>query len=293
MTTVGPRDSRRQGFSTLAAVFSSRHEESARTAGAAGGELDVWLLVPPEPPHDVPGHELDAHERLRAGSFRRPLDRRTYVAAHVGLRRVLAVYTGIAPDRVVLAGERHDGDGGRHGRPTVLGAPGAPQFSLSHSHGLALAAVAGVRVGADVQRTPTARTVEACLPALHPAEREELLGLPEDSRPEAFGRLWTRKEAYLKGLGTGLARRPGLDCLGEAALAARPAGWLVGNLPLCAGYVGAVALRGFGDRRVAIRAVPPECLCTVDASVAVDRLGRLEPGVRSVLRDRTAGPRAD
>ncbi|WP_229852018.1 4'-phosphopantetheinyl transferase family protein [Streptomyces roseolus] len=253
--------------------------------------LDVWLLPPPESPRDVPGHELDAVERRRAESFLQPADRRMYLAAHVGLRRVLALYTGIAPARLVIAGELHKGDGGRHGRPRVLRVPGAPQFSLSHSHGLALAAVAHARVGADVQRIPSDTTVEACLPALHPDEREELLAVPAHARAAVFGRLWTRKEAYLKGLGTGLNRAPSLDYLGEGEPAGRPPGWLVGNLPLCEGHVGAVALRGSGTWQVAMRAVPAAYLYAADAGSAVRGLGGIEPGFRTVLRDRSAEPR--
>jgi 4'-phosphopantetheinyl transferase len=137
-------------------------------------------------------------------------------------------------------------------------------------------------VGADVQRLPSPQTAEACLPALHPAEREELGKIPEHERTMAFGRLWTRKEAYLKGLGTGLTRGADLDYLGEAGLAERPTGWVVGNLPLCSTHIAAVALAGAGDRPVAIRAVPTAYLYAPDA---VERLVEMEPGLRSMLRD--------
>ncbi|MCX4610353.1 MULTISPECIES: 4'-phosphopantetheinyl transferase family protein [Streptomyces] len=256
---------------------------TVRRLAVARGELDVWLLPPPDSPRDVPYDELDAYERGRADSYRRPDDRQMYAAAHVGLRRVLAGYTGIEPSRLNLAGERYNGNGERHGRPVVLGVPGgAPQFSLSHSHGLAIVVVAESRVGADVQRLPSPQTAEACLPALHPAEREELGKIPEHERTMAFGRLWTRKEAYLKGLGTGLTRGADLDYLGEAGLAERPTGWVVGNLPLCSTHIAAVALAGTGDRPVAIRAVPTAYLYAPDA---VERLVEMEPGLRSMLRD--------
>ncbi|MEU6222008.1 4'-phosphopantetheinyl transferase superfamily protein [Streptomyces sp. NPDC047022] len=253
-----------------------------RPLAVGRGELDVWLLPPPDSPRDVPGHELDDRERRRAEAYRRPEDRQMYIAAHVGLRRVLAVYTGLAPHRISLGGERHGGGGERHGRPVVLGVPGAPQFSLSHSHGLALVVVAQSRVGADVQRVPSPGTAEVCLPTLHPAERRELSGLREADRTAAFGRLWARKEAYLKGLGTGLARGADRDYLGEGGLAARPPGWMVGNLPLCPTHVGAAALLGSGDRQVVMRAVGAEYLYGLDA---VERLQALPPGLRSMLRD--------
>ncbi|MFJ1752866.1 4'-phosphopantetheinyl transferase family protein [Kitasatospora sp. NPDC088134] len=263
---------------------------TTRSPQGARDPLDIWLLPPPDSPRDIPATELNAYERHRAESYRRSDDRRMYLAAHVGLRRVLAVYTGIDPDRLRLGGERYDGNGARQGRPRVLGVPGAPEFSLSHSHGLALVVISAERVGADVQRLPSPETVAACLPSLHPAERAELDALPEAERPSAFGRLWVRKEAYLKGLGTGLARGADADYLGEAGLAPRPAGWVVGNLPLCLSHIAAVALRGDGDRPIVMRSVPPEYLYA--ARGAVELIGGMPPGLRTVLRADPAAARA-
>ncbi|MDJ0466255.1 4'-phosphopantetheinyl transferase superfamily protein [Streptomyces sp. H27-C3] len=253
------------------------------TAGALAvgrGELDVWLIPPPEASPYVQSGELDGSERRRAAAYRRPGDRLLYIAAHVGLRRILSAYTGIAPGRLAIAGVRHNAEGGRHGRPVILGVPGAPQFSLSHSRGLALLAVARGRVGADVQGMPTAATADACLPALHPAERDELSGIPERDRTRAFCRLWTRKEAYLKGLGTGLARRPSLDYLGESGLGERPEGWAVGDLPLCSSHAGAVAVPGSGGHRIAMRVLPAGLLHAPDA---VERIRGIVPVLRTVL----------
>jgi 4'-phosphopantetheinyl transferase len=254
----------------------------ANVLSVGAGELDLWLMPPPVSPRDVPIGELDERETRRAEAYLTSENQRMYVAAHVGLRRVLAVYTGIEPQLLSIEGERYDGAGGRHGRPRVLGVPGAPQFSLSHSHGLALVVVAESRVGADVQRIPSAATAEACLSALHPAEQTELGRLPRDGRTTAFGRLWTRKEAYLKGLGTGLARGVHLDYLGEYGEGDRPVGWVVGNLPLCGSHVAAVAIIGSGDRRVRVRAVPDTLLY---AREAADRIAGVEPGMHTLLRD--------
>ncbi|MFE2286511.1 4'-phosphopantetheinyl transferase family protein [Streptomyces sp. NPDC059443] len=262
----------------------------ANALSVGEGDLDVWLLPPPDSPRDVPIGELDERELRRAEAYRRPEDQRMYAAAHVGLRRVLAVYTGIPPRLLSIAGERYDGAGGRNGRPRVLGVPGAPQFSLSHSHGLALVAIAETRVGADVQRIPSAGTAAACLPALHPAEQEELKELREEDRTVAFGRLWTRKEAYLKGLGTGLARGTYLDYLGEHRDGDRPGGWVVGNLPLCEGHVAAVAVLGDGDHRIVMRSVPDTLLYAPEAA---DRVAGVEPGLYTVLRDKRRAAREE
>ncbi|MEU6731728.1 4'-phosphopantetheinyl transferase superfamily protein [Streptomyces physcomitrii] len=181
---------------------------------------------------------LGPEERRRARLFRRPADRRQYESAHLVLRRLLADHTGLAPERLEFGRE-----GGRRGKPRLLGSPVPVHFSLSHSHGLVAIALAADPVGVDVQRVPGARTVERCLPSLHPAERAELTALPESERPDAFALLWTRKEAYLKGLGTGLARPLAADYLGSGGLAARPPDWTVHNTAARPGHAAAAALR--------------------------------------------------
>nr|AAO65355.1 JadM phosphopantetheinyl transferase-like protein [Streptomyces murayamaensis] len=180
---------------------------------------------------------LDELEAARAATFVHDRDRRQYVAAHATLRRVLAEYTGHEPSRVPLGRAE-----GPYGKPQLIGSPVPLHFNLSHSHGLIAIGVAADPVGVDVQRVPSPEAVEVVLPRLHPREREELRALPASERPEAFARLWTRKEAYLKGLGTGLTRSPAADYLGETA-AARPAGWTVRNVPVQPGYAAAAALR--------------------------------------------------
>ncbi|MDH6137083.1 4'-phosphopantetheinyl transferase [Kitasatospora sp. MAA4] len=248
-------------------------------------ELDLWFLGPPEEderPRALALDELDDAERKRAAGFVRPLDRVQYVAAHIALRRLLSVYTGVAPDKVRLGRDACPGCGGPHGRPIVLDAPGAPHFSLSHSHGLVLIAVSSIPVGVDVQRVPSVETAEICMTSLHPEEREELGSLTEEERSFAFGRLWTRKEAYLKGLGTGLTRGAGTDYLGEhGSSGIRPGGWTVRNLPACPSHIAAAALPTGEDRRASVRGLPADLLYSKDAS---EEIASAKAVVRTVLR---------
>jgi 4'-phosphopantetheinyl transferase len=216
------------------------------------GVVELWLLAEAssrtvhEP---VAGYGiLDDAELSRARSFPTPGGRRRYVQAHVALRTVLARYTGQAPADLRFARE------GSHGRPVLRDAP-LPRFSLSHSHGLVAVAVAARAVGVDVQRMCPPATVEACLPRLHPAERDEVGRLSGDRRVAAFCRLWARKEAYLKALGTGLFRPPRADYLGDGDRAARPAGWSVRDVPAPDGYAAATALRGDVPHGVTVRHV--------------------------------------
>lgn len=198
------------------------------------------LPAPGEPSRPPAPDCLDAEERARAAGFADPRARLRYVIAHVALREVLAQYTGTDAARLRFGRDRPGGVGrGPGGRPVLLGFPEGPHFSLSHSHDLIVIAVAAVPVGVDVQRMPRSGTVDALLPRLHPAEREALLRVPRAARAVAFARLWTRKEAYLKGLGTGLARGLATDCLLDGT---QPAGWHVRALAAPPGYAAATAV---------------------------------------------------
>lgn len=89
-----------------------------------------------------------------------------------------------------------------NGKPMLSAHPGI-HFSLSHSGKLAVCAVSGQNVGADVEawQQIEGQTAEMCFTAV------ELEWLKVQQRADqAFARLWTRKESYLKMLGTGLSQ---------------------------------------------------------------------------------------
>ncbi|WP_234021798.1 4'-phosphopantetheinyl transferase family protein [Streptomyces sp. 351MFTsu5.1] len=230
-------------------------------------ELSLWLLRSPLPGSAAAARlavrELDAAEARRAELFVRPVDRVQYLSAHIALRRILAAATGFPPERLLLGPERGSARSPRTGRPVLRDPPVPLHFSLSHSHGLILIGTAASAVGVDVQRTPASEAVQVCGPALHPAEWRELLALPEEFRPASFARLWTRKEAYLKGLGTGLGRRPGLDYLGTATDADAPpgpVGWIVRDVQVGPHHAAAAALAVATEPLITLRTLPVACL---------------------------------
>lgn len=81
------------------------------------------------------------------------------------------------------------------GKPVLADRPDV-WFSLSHSGRYALCAVGEGSVGADVQQV---RDVKLTLARrLHPDERDWLSRQPAEEQTDAFFRLWTRKEAWVK-----------------------------------------------------------------------------------------------
>jgi 4'-phosphopantetheinyl transferase len=185
-----------------------------------------------------PGAErLPAAERQRAASFLREEARCRWVAARWALRRVLEKYVGEPAARIEL--EVDD-----RGKPR-LRSGGGIAFNLSHSNGLALVAVTeGCEVAVDVETIAPDRDLTALAErALDPDDAGAVRAAPPSQRPEIFYAAWTRHEACLKCLGTGMS---GQFCTPEEEN--RPLDEVVGALPavtqldVAPGYAAAVAV---------------------------------------------------
>lgn len=145
---------------------------------------------------------LSPDERLRAERFHFQRDREHFVAARGGLRDIVGRYTGSAPESLRFAYDEF-------GKPRLSGEAGLEslRFNVSHSHGVALYAVAsGREVGVDLEYV---REEFACQEIAERffSRREvaALNALPVEERAAAFFDCWTRKEAYIKALGEGLS----------------------------------------------------------------------------------------
>ena len=142
-------------------------------------------------------HLLTEDERERASRYRFERDRRRFVAGRAALRRLLAEYLDCSPPEVELGY-------GPYGKPFVR----RPElsFNVSHSAGCGLFAFApGFEVGIDVE-LPGCREDDERVARqfFSPHEVATFRAQPRRSRPLAFLRCWTRKEAYVKARGEGL-----------------------------------------------------------------------------------------
>ncbi len=157
------------------------------------GELHLWTVDVDAAAVATDATELSSGEQARAARFRCDHHRRRYVAAHVALRRILSRYTGVPPANLSFSASPH-------GKP-YLESP--IRFNLSHSEGFAMLAITcGRELGVDIEVLrpyPDAASIAA-----HYFHPDELAG--SGAREDAFLRLWTMKEAYLKCVGMGLSR---------------------------------------------------------------------------------------
>ena len=141
---------------------------------------------------------LSGPERARASRFARDGDRADYVMVRSTLRRLLGARLGLSVADVRL--ETRAG-----GKPALAGG-GSPRFSVSHTGGLALIALAdGLEVGVDVEawRPLPERLADK---VLSPEERERMDR--SANAVAAFYDHWVLKEAYLKCTGQGLSGEP-------------------------------------------------------------------------------------
>src|SRR5207245_2733890 len=144
---------------------------------------------------------LTPDERTRSARFQVERDQQRFIVAHGVLRDLLGRYLQAQPGRITFVYNAF-------GKPDVSPEFGNRlTFNLSHSAGLALIAIASAsNVGVDVESIQ-ARPDYADI-ARHffsAAEVNYLIIYTSHRYAEAFFSCWTKKEAYLKACGEGLA----------------------------------------------------------------------------------------
>lgn len=144
---------------------------------------------------------LADEEQARARAFHFERHRLPFIVARGMLRRILSGYVGIPPEQLAFAY-------GPQGKPALRGADEGLQFNLSHSQELALLAVTRLpAVGIDIEwMRPLDDMMGIAAHFFAAGERARLAGMPAAQRHHAFFQCWTRKEAYIKGIGEGLSR---------------------------------------------------------------------------------------
>ena len=195
---------------------------------------------------------LSESERIRAERFHFEKDRKRFIIARGLLRTILGCYLDIEPSRVQFCY-------GSYGKPALAetSGPSALRFNLSHSHFLALYAVTNQReIGVDIEHLRPMREAEQIAKRFFSARENAVFReLPPSQKDEAFFNCWTRKEAYLKAIGSGLAEpleqievtlAPGeparlLSIPGATHTAER---WFLQHLMPASSYVGALAVEG-------------------------------------------------
>ena len=166
-------------------------------------EVHLWRMDLGRAPGDLPARRamLSPDELARADRFRFEPDRERFIRARSFLRALLGQYLNAPPQSLVFGY-------GAYGKPTLALKPhGKPfHFNLTHTEDLVLIAVTGsAEIGIDAERIgPAPYANEVAARFFSPADLAWLRGGEERFFTERFFQLWTRREASLKALGTGL-----------------------------------------------------------------------------------------
>lgn len=217
------------------------------------GEVHVWRMRLEQPANLFESYlrTLAEDERVRANRFHFDKHRRHFVVARGFLRELLARYLDTTPETVRFAY-------GPYGKPLLAGAHGddALRFNASHSGDWAVYAfVQDHEIGVDVEHIkPDFETKGIAERFFSAREVQTLNALAEEEKPAAFFRCWTRKEAYIKAIGSGLSHP--LDSFDVTLAPGEPAAllrvqypeslarWSLFNLDVAEEYAAALAVAG-------------------------------------------------
>ncbi len=196
---------------------------------------------------------LSSDERQRAERYHFARHRRRFTVCRGGQRWLLGRYLELDPAELRFTyGER--------GKPAVEPPAGCEPvtFNVSNSQECALCAVARRgELGVDVEGQREVRDLLGLARRFFAdSEINHLTRLDPDQQPQAFFAIWTRKEAILKAVGTGLSfpldrvevtSDPHQPCrvihFGAIGTENQAADWWLETLWPAAGYIGAIAAR--------------------------------------------------
>lgn len=212
--------------------------------------VDVWRLSLDLSVDFVKSIEstLSADEKERAARFHFEADKNRFIVAHGALRKILGRYLQCDPSELTFSVNQY-------GKPALVNS--ALEFNLSHSGDLALVAVTqGRKIGVDVERVRQGISSHVIAQQyFSKSEVAELQSLPIEQRVAAFFICWTRKEAYIKAQGLGLALP--LESFDVSLTPNQPAvlretrpdthesaRWTLRSLDVDSNYAGALAVEG-------------------------------------------------
>ena len=167
--------------------------------------IDLWhgRLVSVDTADQNDWQVLDESERRRALSLKRRHAQARFVEVHGKTRRILARYLQVEPESIVIGKEAH-------GKPYLVERR-EWVFNLSHSADCFVLAVAkNCRLGVDLEIIKSRASLDGLVNKCFGREEAEYWkALPESEKNHEFYRFWTRKEAFVKATGRGIAL--GLD----------------------------------------------------------------------------------
>lgn len=183
-------------------INKERWEHSSANTTLTDDNVHIWRLLFSSNSEPVSSNTLSDDEIQKAERFRFEADKNKYVLSRTVLRNLLSQYTGIDARELTFSYTRY-------GKPSLLNQTRDTPvcFNLTHSKDIALFAFAQrCEIGIDIEYMRN--NVEYLKLAERFFSRQEYQALAKLSDSElkmGFYRCWTRKEAFIKALGTSLS----------------------------------------------------------------------------------------
>lgn len=237
-------------------IFASSWELPPVDLTLSSNDIHIWRASLDQSTSYVQqlAQTLCTEESMRAERFYFERDRQRFTVGRGLLRVILGRYLGKEPSQIQF-------QYGPRGKPALTPACGGSwlRFNLSHSQGLAVYAVTRDReIGIDIEHIrPMPEAAQLVARFFSSQENAMFRTLPHHQQQAAFFSCWTRKEAYIKALGDGLALS--LDQFDVSLLPGEPArllgikgdrtaalGWFLQELIPAPDYIAALAVEGQG-----------------------------------------------
>lgn len=138
-------------------------------------------------------HELERYQHLHKNH------QLSYLISHAACRQILAQYLNLSAAQIKYKKNQHGKPSLDHDTPI--------RFNISHSQKAAIIAISNhAEIGVDIEFNKKKPSWEKIARRFfNPLEVEHLFKQEKTIQEKIFFQIWTRKEAYIKALGTGFA----------------------------------------------------------------------------------------
>jgi 4'-phosphopantetheinyl transferase len=139
---------------------------------------------------------ISHEEKIRAQKFHYEADRETYVTCHALLRLILAKYINTTPLEIRF-------ETGRNNKPGIHN--NLIYFNIAHTRNeFAIAVCNNFHVGIDIESIHQDIDIFSVAKSFFSSKEHDFIFKSDNAEKDRFFLLWTRKEALLKAIGTGL-----------------------------------------------------------------------------------------
>lgn len=200
--------------------------------------------------------DLDLYEKVlsndeikRADKFYFKIDRKRYIVTRSILRIIISKINRVPPQEIIFKFNEY-------GKPQLSAPVSGIYFNSSHSGNKGMTAITDIaEVGIDVeQHRKNMATEKIAKRFFSSKEVEEFTALQNNSKQTGFFNGWTRKEAFIKALGLGLAMplknfdvsltpQKKVQIYGIRRINEIPENWTLLDIPIQSTYSAALAIK--------------------------------------------------